>query len=353
MRTYRSHRPQLLIAAVLFAAIGVPLALAGPSSWTAGGSGSSVSPSGGTAAANEVTFWTSPTAISGNTGFLYPSPSIGRASLTQRLGIGIASPGTDLDINKSVPGGGVIGEVVNTGAGYAIWGASAGTGVNEVDIGIEAFASALGTASPGDIVWRSDGAGFLAAHFQTSKTGSPLIHEFDDGIVKREFLYMIDGTTGIIANRSSLDRDFNIRGTTNAALVYVDASANTVGIGDSTPAALFTVGSGDLFQVSTAGNITMNGDLTFLPTTDANGTIGSAAKRFKLISGATVVSGDLHLKDESRGAHWKLREEPDGISVVNMNTGKRYRMAMVEDGEESVSSESRWHLACRAIGVCQ
>lgn len=40
--------------------------------------------------------------------------------------------------------------------------------------------------------------------------------------------------------------------------LYLDKSAGFIGIGDTSPAAMFTVGSGDLFQVNSSGNVIFN-----------------------------------------------------------------------------------------------
>jgi hypothetical protein len=46
-------------------------------------------------------------------------------------------------------------------------------------------------------------------------------------------------------------------GVANSISMYFPINSNNVGIGDASPAALFTVGSGDLFQVSSAGNMSV------------------------------------------------------------------------------------------------
>ncbi len=50
--------------------------------------------------------------------------------------------------------------------------------------------------------------------------------------------------------------DFRVEGDTNANLLFVDASTDSVGIGDASPASLFTVGNGDLFQINSSGIVT-------------------------------------------------------------------------------------------------
>jgi len=77
-----------------------------------------------------------------------------------------------------------------------------------------------------------------------------------------------------------------------------------------------------------------------LPSTDGVGNIGTALQRFAGVNAASVKatmveSGDLHLRDDERQAHWILREETDRIVAINMITGKRYAIALtpIEDEE--------------------
>lgn len=78
------------------------------------------------------------------------------------------------------------------------------------------------------------------------------------------------------------------------------------------------------------GGASASGDIT--PSADATYNLGSDTLRWSTIRGVTVTSGDLHLHDEERGAHWVLREEPDSIVAINMMTGKRYQVALNEEG---------------------
>jgi hypothetical protein len=228
-----------------------------------------------------------------------------------RLGVGTAIPLFDLTVKKA--SGVVYSNVWSAAnAGTAVMYAAAGPG-EEVEGAFQAWGTA--SAHPGEVRWRADGPGLTFSRFQTV-LAAPQVFEYDDGISTREFARFSDGVGGVIFNNGALDRDFNIKGDTNANLFYVDASTDRVGIGDSTPAALFTVGSGDLFQVATTGDITMNGDLTFLPTTDNTGSIGSNANRFKLVRAVTITSGDLGFDDDECPICHKAIEEHDAVILT-------------------------------------
>jgi len=72
------------------------------------------------------------------------------------------------------------------------------------------------------------------------------------------------------------------------------------------------------------------GDLNIIPNTDNTGNIGTGAKRWKLVRAVTVTTGDLNLESEDKTAAWTVKEEPDFIRLINRNTGKQYRIAMIE-----------------------
>lgn len=84
-------------------------------------------------------------------------------------------------------------------------------------------------------------------------------------------------------------------GTNNYALIIPNASGN-VGIGDITPASLFTVGNGDLFQVNSAGaitsaaGITSSGAITFSGLSSTGIVHNSAAG---LLSTSAIVNADI------------------------------------------------------------
>src|SRR5512142_2852498 len=60
---------------------------------------------------------------------------------------------------------------------------------------------------------------------------------------------------------------------------FTDATNHRVGVGTATPAALFTVGSGNTFQVDASGNVTAAGTIA-----DNGGTLSTTAATFNLVN---------------------------------------------------------------------
>ena len=88
-------------------------------------------------------------------------------------------------------------------------------------------------------------------------------------------------------------------------------------------------GSGDIVAES---NITFNGSqlnvsANILPGSDNTFDLGSSSARF-----ANIYTGDLHLQND-RG-HWQIIEEADDLTIVNRNTGKRFKFVLEPYVEE-------------------
>ena len=82
------------------------------------------------------------------------------------------------------------------------------------------------------------------------------------------------------------------------------------------------------------GNLIVENDNTIVPDVNGTGSIGTDTLRFKTIAAKEVISGDLVLYDEEKGARWRFIEETDGIRVVNEVTGQQYEMVLAPTDRE-------------------
>lgn len=312
-----------------------------------GGGGASVSPSG-TAAAGEVTFWTSPTAISGNTLWTYNSGT-GVVSMNTNgtAGAPVLTMGSPADANTGIFHPAADALAISTSGTERLRAIATG----EIGIGCSDPITILETSGTGITQYYNSTFTNTAALYTIIQTArargtraSPTAVQNGDELgeigIGGQYNTSLGGTNEVLKIHATAAENFD--GTHNGSTVVIQTSS----LGTAVPANRIKIDSaGDI----TSGNAAHTSD--FLPFADNTGQLGTLAQRWSLIAGVTVHSGDLHLQDDARGAHWILREEPDGISLVNVITGKRFRMAMVPEEEER--AESLWHHACRAVGVCQ
>jgi hypothetical protein len=127
-------------------------------------------------------------------------------------------------------------------------------------------------------------------------------------------------STAVVVNESGLDQDFRVEGDTDANLLFVDASADRVGINTATPATLLDVNgtvTGGKF-VPTANTVAGNG--MYLPTTNtlALGTDGSEAMRIdasqRVMVGAT--SGTMRFNVQNSGIVGGTARQPDASGTT-------------------------------------
>jgi hypothetical protein len=81
--------------------------------------------------------------------------------------------------------------------------------------------------------------------------------------------------SAVIVNEFASNVDFRVESQANANMLFVDASANAVGIGTSTPSSLLSVGASSQFQVDSSGNLARINNIpyTFPSAQGAAGTI--------------------------------------------------------------------------------
>lgn len=327
-------------------------AAGGPAWWVpGGGGGSTVSPSG-SAAAGEVTYWTSPTAISGNTLMTYTAGTgVFALNTNGTAGAPVLTMGTPADPNTGF---------FHPAADALAWSTSGVERVRTISTG----EVGIGCTNPQSLIDASSdtSAVSLVENFNASSYGvfeilrgrgtraSPTAVQSGDHLGAISIGGQYDTTFGHENGAATIDAyaSETWTSTANGANLVLSTPTNgTTYNGSPANAVRLTIAgaTGDI----TSGNATHTSD--FLPFADNTGQLGTLSQRWQLIAGATVHSGDLHLEDPERGAHWVMREETDGITLINERTGKRFRMAMVP--EETAEAESLWHHACRSVGMCQ
>jgi len=112
-----------------------------------------------------------------------------------------------------------------------------------------------------------------------------------------------------------------------AGTLIVDEANGRVGMGGAplTKVHFADLASGEemRFGGATCGSL--------LPSTDNTGNLGSDTRRWNLIRGNVVRTGDLHLErvdDDGSQIAWKMREYGNGIRLTNQITGVEYDMPM-------------------------
>lgn len=152
------------------------------------------------------------------------------ASLS-RVGIGTSSPTETLDVAYGV---GLFRGAISVGASPA-------GNLNESGT----FFSIYGRAGKGLALGANDNPGAIAA-IQINSTD-----------------------TAVVVNETGVDRDFRVEGDTLTHLLFTDASTDRVGVGDSTPNALLTVGGVVSLAETTAPTSTANYGKVYVKSTDS------------------------------------------------------------------------------------
>lgn len=105
-------------------------------------------------------------------------------------------------------------------------------------------------------------------------------------------------TTATLGTNDSNNLELETNGSTRLTIL----SGGNVGVGDTTPAALFTVGSGDAFQVDNSGNVLTSGALQVTGNTTITGNLlgnGSATGTTGTTSGTGTNTTTLNLAADS------------------------------------------------------
>ncbi len=245
--------------------------------------------------------------------YMTNSSTVNPTSLTMR---GIFANATNDDAGQTL--GNAIGLTASAGQSRA-----GGTTTNAKSI--YAFLQNAGTITDGYNVYidNANGAGTINNQYGL------YIADLTDGTANYA---LVTNAGNVVFNEGGdASTDFRIEGDTLANLLFIDASADAVGIGDSTPDAMFTVGTTSQFQVNSSGavaaatGLTSSGTITFsaftanggLLYTNGSGTvaqtaIGSLGECLKSAGGGSPTWGSCAA---GAGSNWRIAS--GAISPIN------------------------------------
>lgn len=108
--------------------------------------------------------------------------------------------------------------------------------------------------------------------------------------------------------------------------------------GNFVPLYVGTVSTDDIRFVTNAierGRFLSTGE--FVPPSDATGSVGTNARRWNLIRGVTITSGDMNLENEDGSAKWTIREsdptddseDPRKLYAIDRVAGRKYTVPLL------------------------
>jgi len=230
------------------------------------------------------------------------------------VGIGITTPAEKLQVAgtiHSISGGIKFPDntVQTTASGAGVWGTSGANiyNTNTGNVGI-------GTAAPSAKLEVS-GAGGLGSSIRTVNTAASQQGFLE---LQRTAGALNDWVIGYDLPSLGSARDFFIHdGVAGFTRLLIDANGN-LGIGDTNPASLLTVGQGDKFQVSSIGALSFTDDLapiTFPPAAGVN------APMINMFSSGTGNENRMVLAHSPAFQNWGLQYQDIGDEFHFLSAG--------------------------------
>jgi hypothetical protein len=224
----------------------------------------------GSGVSNRVAFWSSNTDLTSDADLTYDSTT---NALTVGTVIGVRRTASG-DTGFALAGAGDS----DTGIVFNQW----GVGANTLSIYANGSQSAYFTqtrlvsgALGGANLFMGTGTAALPQYSGTGDTATGFFIQTVAGVSASGVARQTWSTTGSVVNDDGNNFDFRVESQGNANMLFVDASANAVGIGTGTPSSLLSVGASSQFQVDSSGNLARINDIPYVfpPAQGAAGTI--------------------------------------------------------------------------------
>ena len=216
------------------------------------------------------------------------------------------------------------------------------TGSTQVQLGTDTAATDFQVLNDtGTILFEVDGSGSVEAGSISidtrtiADTGDQTSIVFDDDQTEGVNMLTLSAVSSLNLmidsnnNSSGFFRVFEGSSDTDTATELFRVQENgRVGIGDNSPAALLTVGSGDLFQVDSSGNVTLNADSTALTlgagsdfniTHDGTNTVMTSATGNLLIDNTNATGNTkIQLGTDTTATYFEVVNNTNGI-LLHLN----------------------------------
>ena len=191
------------------------------------------------------------------------------------------------------------------------------------------FASAIGIGS--GLTTPSAALDIRAADLFLTSSSVDQRFIIGEGLVSATDFYAISWNrtdNQLVFNDGGVAVSMRLEGDANANLFFADATNDRIGIGDATPASLFTVGSGDLFQVNTSGDLVKLKNVTYSwPSANAAGALtndGSGNLSFAgyvKLTGTSTLTGNVSLAVQDGPYSFSVLNNSDLLLVIDRSAG--------------------------------
>jgi len=197
-----------------------------------------------------------------------------------------------------------VSELMSTGSLYAVSATTTGHFEADATLYVKDSNVGIGTTTPANKLTVSDTLARIEVDATSSHAELWLDRQATNSTAVIEF--RTDGTTNfeVGLDNDTSDLNWHIGNNAQSSKYLTVTTAGNIGIGDASPASLFTVGSGELFTIDSSGNASTTG---YLNIGTGNGGL-SLSSGDLFVSDSATTTGSLHITSGEIN--------PDGTAVT-------------------------------------